>query len=98
MPGCSCSSRARCSRSPSTSAARSTRGSPHATHWTDNLTGLGNHRAYQVALRSKIDESGRSGRPFSLCLVDLDNFKHINDTYGHPVGDDVLTRVSEMLA
>jgi diguanylate cyclase (GGDEF)-like protein len=64
---------------------------------TDNLTGLGNHRAYQAALRSKIDESRRSGRPFSLCLVDLDNFKQINDTYGHPIGDDVLTTVSEML-
>ena len=65
---------------------------------TDNLTGLGNHRAYQAALRAKIAESGRTGQPFSLCLVDLDNFKHINDTYGHPVGDDVLVRVSELLA
>ena len=65
---------------------------------TDNLTGLGNHRAYQTVLREMIDESQRTGTPFSLCLVDVDNFKHVNDTYGHPVGDDVLVRIGERLA
>jgi diguanylate cyclase (GGDEF)-like protein len=65
---------------------------------TDNLTGLGNHRAYQAALREKIEESGRTGNPFSLCLVDVDNFKQLNDTYGHPVGDDALVKLSELLA
>ncbi|HVA30032.1 MAG TPA: diguanylate cyclase [Gaiellaceae bacterium] len=65
---------------------------------TDNLTGLGNHRAYQTVLREMIDESRRTGTPFSLCLVDVDNFKHVNDTYGHPVGDDVLVRIGERLA
>lgn len=64
---------------------------------TDNLTGLGNHRAYQGALRTKIEESGRTGKPFSLCLVDIDNFKHINDTYGHPIGDDALVKLSDLL-
>jgi diguanylate cyclase (GGDEF)-like protein len=64
---------------------------------TDNLTGLGNHRAYQAALRERIDESERSGLPFSLCLVDVDNFKHVNDVYGHPVGDDVLVLIGRML-
>jgi hypothetical protein len=57
---------------------------------TDNLTGLGNHRAYQATLRERINESERGGKPFSLCLVDVDNFKHVNDVYGHPAGDDVL--------
>jgi diguanylate cyclase (GGDEF)-like protein len=64
---------------------------------TDNLTGLGNHRAYQAALRERISETDRSGMPFSLCLVDVDNFKHVNDIYGHPVGDDVLALIAEML-
>jgi diguanylate cyclase (GGDEF)-like protein len=64
---------------------------------TDNLTGLGNHRAYQAALREGIEESERTGDPFCLCLVDVDNFKHINDTYGHPVGDEALVRLSELL-
>jgi diguanylate cyclase (GGDEF)-like protein len=52
----------------------------------DNLTGLGNHRAYQAALRERIAASERGGEPFSLCLVDVDNFKHVNDVYGHPSG------------
>jgi diguanylate cyclase (GGDEF)-like protein len=64
---------------------------------TDNLTGLGNHRAYQAALRERISESKRTGRPFSLCLIDVDNFKHVNDTYGHPMGDDVLVKLSGLL-
>jgi diguanylate cyclase (GGDEF)-like protein len=64
---------------------------------TDNLTGLGNHRAYQAALRTRIDDSERRGRPFSLCLVDVDNFKPVNDVYGHPVGDDVLVLIGELL-
>jgi diguanylate cyclase (GGDEF)-like protein/putative nucleotidyltransferase with HDIG domain len=70
-----------------------------ATHdaRTDNLTGLGNHRAYQAALRARIEESRRTGEPFSLCLVDVDNFKQVNDTHGHPVGDDVLARLGALL-
>jgi diguanylate cyclase (GGDEF)-like protein len=65
---------------------------------TDNLTGLGNHRAYQAALRHRIDDSERTGEPFCLCLVDVDNFKHINDTYGHPAGDEALVQLSKLLA
>jgi diguanylate cyclase (GGDEF)-like protein len=64
---------------------------------TDNLTGLGNHRAYQAALRERVGDSEGSGKPFSLCLVDVDNFKHVNDVYGHPVGDDVLVLIGEIL-
>jgi diguanylate cyclase (GGDEF)-like protein len=65
---------------------------------TDNLTGLGNHRAYQAALRERVEKSHRGGEPFSLCLVDVDNFKHVNDVYGHPVGDDVLILIGELLS
>jgi diguanylate cyclase (GGDEF)-like protein len=64
---------------------------------TDNLTGLGNHRAYQAALRERLEEAERLGTEFSLCIVDVDDFKHINDTYGHHVGDDVLVALAEIL-
>jgi diguanylate cyclase (GGDEF)-like protein len=65
---------------------------------TDNLTGLGNHRAYQAALREGIAECERGGQPFSLCLVDVDNFKQVNDRYGHPVGDDLLVLIGGLLS
>ena len=64
---------------------------------TDNLTGLGNHRAYQSTLRERIEEAERTGVEFSLCIVDVDDFKRINDTYGHQVGDDVLVALGEIL-
>jgi diguanylate cyclase (GGDEF)-like protein len=64
---------------------------------TDNLTGLGNHRAYQAALHERIDASHETGEPFSLCLVDVDDFKRVNDTYGHAAGDDVLFVIAELL-
>ncbi|HEY2544209.1 MAG TPA: diguanylate cyclase, partial [Gaiellaceae bacterium] len=65
---------------------------------TDNLTGLGNHRAYQAALRDAIDEAERESIEFALCIVDVDDFKRINDTYGHQVGDDVLVALAEILS
>jgi len=65
---------------------------------TDNLTSLGNHRAYQAALRDMILESDRSGKPFSLALVDVDDFKQVNDVFGHPAGDESLRRLARLLA
>jgi diguanylate cyclase (GGDEF)-like protein len=65
---------------------------------TDNLTGLGNHRAYQAALRDRIADAKRDHSEFSLCIVDVDDFKRINDTYGHQVGDDVLVQLGEILS
>jgi diguanylate cyclase (GGDEF)-like protein len=64
---------------------------------TDNLTGLGNHRAYQAALHDRIGEAERTGEPFSLCLLDVDDFKDVNDGYGHAAGDAVLVRLGELL-
>jgi len=64
---------------------------------TDNLTGLGNHRAYQATLRDLIEESSRAGQQFSLALVDVDDFKQVNDVYGHPAGDDALVTLAEWL-
>jgi diguanylate cyclase (GGDEF)-like protein len=64
---------------------------------TDSLTGLGNHRGYQAALRDRIESHERDGIPFSLCLIDVDDFKSVNDSFGHPAGDDLLARIARLL-
>ena len=65
---------------------------------TDSLTGLLNHGALQVRLREEIWRSRRSERPLSCLLMDLDDFKPVNDRQGHLVGDRVLERVATALA
>ncbi|MBV9712845.1 MAG: diguanylate cyclase, partial [Ktedonobacteraceae bacterium] len=62
---------------------------------TDGLTGLPNHRAVMIQLERELDRARRYGRPFSLLFFDADRFKHINDTYGHGVGDEVLRQIGE---
>jgi two-component system cell cycle response regulator len=64
---------------------------------TDGLTGLPNHRIFQEALDKKIASSTRFGNNLSLIFCDVDHFKNVNDTYGHPVGDLVLKRLSTIL-
>jgi len=61
----------------------------------DGLTGLYNHRYFQELLDKEISRAKRYNRPFALIMLDLDHFKNINDTYGHPVGDIVLKQVSK---
>ncbi len=61
----------------------------------DGLTGLYNHRFFQEALDQEIARAKRYGRPFALVLFDIDSFKMINDTYGHPIGDEVLMSLSK---
>ena len=65
---------------------------------TDGLTGLTNHRTFQGRLDEQINVSQRYGRPLSLILCDIDHFKSVNDTHGHPVGDLVLKGVARILA
>ncbi len=60
----------------------------------DDLTGLWNHRIIIERLRGEVDRSRREGVPLSLILVDLDHFKEINDTFGHPAGDLALKEIS----
>lgn len=57
---------------------------------TDELTGLPNRREFQQKLEAELGRVARYGYPLCLAMVDLDKFKAINDTYGHPVGDRVL--------
>lgn len=64
---------------------------------TDGLTGLANHRAFQARLEESIAHARRTGQPLSLILTDIDHFKGVNDTHGHPVGDAVLREVAEIL-
>jgi diguanylate cyclase (GGDEF)-like protein len=64
---------------------------------TDGLTGCLNHAALRTELHRELERSTRSGRPVSCCFIDLDRFKQINDTYGHPHGSRVLAEVSTIL-
>jgi len=64
---------------------------------TDGLTGLLNHRAFHDRLRQEFERFRRYGVNLSLIVADFDNLKTVNDTYGHPVGDDVLRMVGEIL-
>jgi two-component system, cell cycle response regulator len=65
---------------------------------TDGLTGLTNHRAFQERLSHLHALAERTNQKYSLILTDIDHFKSINDTYGHPIGDQVLKRVSAIFA
>jgi diguanylate cyclase (GGDEF)-like protein len=64
----------------------------------DPLTGLYNRRKFEDFLRYEIVRATRHQRGFSVIMADLDNFKYINDTFGHPIGDLVLKELSLMLA
>jgi diguanylate cyclase (GGDEF)-like protein len=64
---------------------------------TDALTGLTNHRGFQEVLATELERARRGDRPVALVMLDLDNFKTVNDTYGHPYGDEVLSSVGKKL-
>ncbi|MBE0574889.1 MAG: diguanylate cyclase [Desulfuromonadales bacterium] len=65
--------------------------------YTDDLTGLYNHRYLNIAIEQEIRRSERYGLEFSLVFIDLDFFKHINDENGHLVGSGVLRQVGKLL-
>jgi diguanylate cyclase (GGDEF)-like protein/putative nucleotidyltransferase with HDIG domain len=64
---------------------------------TDPLTGLGNHRHFHERLERELLHAQEKGLPLTLCLVDVDDFKRINDRFGHPAGDRVLSRLASRL-
>ncbi len=68
------------------------------TATTDPLTGLANHRAFHARLDEEMKRARRSGKEVSVVMMDVDGFKLFNDTYGHPVGDQVLKAVADLLA
>ncbi|MBE1423528.1 diguanylate cyclase (GGDEF)-like protein [Desulfomicrobium macestii] len=74
----------------------------HIEHLTvlqgqDALTGLANRRGFDQAMAMEVERSSRFKTPLTLCIMDLDNFKAVNDIYGHPCGDDVLKAVASIL-
>ncbi|MEN6473243.1 MAG: diguanylate cyclase [Syntrophaceae bacterium] len=64
---------------------------------TDGLTKLFVHRYFQLMLDGEVQRARRYNRPFSLAMIDIDNFKHFNDTYGHLLGDEVLKSVARAI-
>jgi diguanylate cyclase len=64
----------------------------------DHLTGIGNRAHFDESLQLSIEQNNRQPNGLTLMLVDLDHFKQINDTYGHPVGDSVLKLFAEVLS
>lgn len=63
----------------------------------DSVTGLLNHRAIHQRLDRCLQQAARQEKPLSVIMMDMDNFKLFNDTYGHPVGDDILREVARTL-
>lgn len=64
----------------------------------DPLTGLANRRHFEAVLAREIEVVARSGEPALLLMLDIDHFKRVNDEHGHPVGDQVLKAVAQVLA
>lgn len=64
----------------------------------DHLTELGNRHYAEMNLQSRISELKRFGWPFGVLFIDIDNFKKVNDAYGHDVGDDVLKVVAKTIS
>ncbi|MBI5097196.1 MAG: diguanylate cyclase, partial [Nitrospirae bacterium] len=64
---------------------------------TDGLTGLYNHREFQKRLEGEISRASRYASPLSLLMMDIDYFKKVNDTYGHPSGDTILRSIGTVI-
>ncbi|MBN1568112.1 MAG: sensor domain-containing diguanylate cyclase [Acidobacteria bacterium] len=63
----------------------------------DSLTGLANRRYLESIVRSRLEELRRNNWPFGILFIDIDNFKSINDKYGHEIGDQVIKMTSRTL-
>jgi len=64
---------------------------------TDRLTGIYNRHKLDMTLQGEIDRSRRNERQFGVMMLDIDHFKKVNDTYGHPVGDIILKDLAQLL-
>ena len=65
--------------------------------FTDHLTGLANRRRFERQLEREVGRVLRFERPFTLLMIDIDNFKNLNDTFGHDAGDEAIRRISRVL-
>lgn len=65
--------------------------------FTDHMTGLANRRRFERQLEREVGRTLRYGHPFSLLMIDIDNFKNLNDSFGHHVGDDAIRRIGKVL-
>src|SRR5258708_5932009 len=65
--------------------------------FTDHLTGLANRRRFERQLDREIARTDRYGHPFCLLMLDIDNFKSVNDTFGHEAGDEAIRRLAKTL-
>jgi PAS domain S-box-containing protein len=61
----------------------------------DHLTGLANRRYIDMNLDARLSEMARYGWPFGVLFIDIDHFKHVNDVYGHDIGDEVLKVIAK---
>jgi diguanylate cyclase len=64
----------------------------------DPLSGILNRRGFDAEIRRICRDAARDGAPFSVVMIDIDHFKRINDTYGHPFGDQVIRAVGQVLS
>ena len=64
---------------------------------TDSLTGLFNHRSFHERLLTALQEASRTHRPVAVLMLDIDDFKRVNDVHGHGVGDELLQLLAETL-
>ncbi|HVT34706.1 MAG TPA: EAL domain-containing protein [Nevskiaceae bacterium] len=69
----------------------------HQLAMVDGVTGLPNRNAFQQHVTNALARAQRSGRPLAVMLLDLDHFKHVNDTLGHAAGDQLLAEVGQRL-
>jgi two-component system, cell cycle response regulator len=65
--------------------------------FTDHLTGLANRRRFERQLEREVGRTLRFGHPFTLLMIDIDNFKNLNDSFGHDAGDDAIRAISKVL-
>lgn len=65
--------------------------------YRDSLTGLYNHRYFQEELAHEVERAQRYGKPLSVLMLDVDRFKEVNDTYGHLMGDTLLSYVAQII-
>lgn len=64
----------------------------------DHLTGVGNRKLFELTLENSLNHASRTGTKVGLILIDLDKFKPVNDTFGHPVGDKLLQEVGSRIS